>query len=126
MLKVHLDATDLQDGDLRLTLDELAREGARRMLVAALEAEVTDYIERHRGERDERGHALVARNGRARPRKVTLGCGTVEVVQPRINDRRVVGGERQRFTSTILPPYMRRRDRKSTRLNSSHVAISYA
>jgi len=108
MLKVHLDATDLQDGDLRLTLDELAREGARRMLVAALEAEVTDYIERHRGERDERGHALVARNGRARPRKVTLGCGTVEVVQPRINDRRVVGGERQRFTSTILPPYMRR------------------
>lgn len=108
MLKVHLDATDLQDGDLRLTLDELAREGARRMLVAALEAEVTDYIERHRGERDERGHTLVARNGRARPRKVTLGCGTVEVVQPRINDRRVVGGERQRFTSTILPPYMRR------------------
>src|SRR5690606_10719346 len=85
-----------------------AREGARRMLQAALEAEVAAYLVRHRGERDEAGHALVVRNGRARPRRITLGSGTVEIQAPRVNDRRVVEGERQRFTSEILPPYMRR------------------
>ena len=51
---------------------------------------------------------MVVRNGRARARKVTMGCGTVEVQAPRVNDKRVEDGERQRFTSDILPPYMRR------------------
>jgi hypothetical protein len=36
-------------------LDELVREGARRMLLAALDMEVAAYVERHRGFRDERG-----------------------------------------------------------------------
>ena len=93
----------------RLTLDEIIREGARRMLIAALEAEVEDYIERHRGERDASGRALVVRNGKAQARKVTCGAGTLEVQAPRVNDKRVDDkGERQRFTSAILPPYMRR------------------
>ena len=108
MLKLSIDTPPLQAGETWLTLDELAREGARRMLQAALEAEVAAYLERHRGERDEAGHALVVRNGRARPRRITLGSGTVEIQAPRVNDRRVVEGERQRFTSEILPPYMRR------------------
>ncbi len=108
MLKLHTQAPEEQAGEMRLSLDELAREGARRMLAAALEAEVAEYLERHRGERDEQGQALVVKNGRARPRKITLGAGTVEISAPRINDRRVVEGERQRFTSEILPPYMRR------------------
>ena len=90
-------------------LDELAREGARRMLLAALEVEVGEYLERHAGERDHRGHALVVRNGKTRPRNVTLGAGTIPIRAPRINDRRVdERGERQRFVSSILPPYMRR------------------
>lgn len=104
MLKVHLDAAGLQNGDFSPTLDELAREGAKRMLAAALDAEVSDYVERCRSERDERGHALVVRNGKARPRKITLGSGTVEIAQPRVHDRR----PDERFTSRILPPYMRR------------------
>lgn len=108
MLKLHTDGAEGQAGEVALTLDELAREGARRLLAAALEAEVADYLERHQSERDEAGRALVVRNGRARPRKLTLGCGTVEITAPRVNDRRVVAGERQRFTSEILPPYMRR------------------
>ena len=70
------------------SLDELAREGARRMLVEALEGEVASYLERHADERDADGHALVVRNGRARPRKVTLGAGTIEIQAPRVNDRR--------------------------------------
>ncbi len=63
-----------QDGvDGRSLLDEIAREGARRMLVAALETEVADYLEAHREERDAEGHALVVRNARgarARSRSV--------------------------------------------------------
>jgi len=92
------------EGELPTDLDELAREGARRMLVAALEAEVAEYIDRHRSEHDERGHARVVRNGRARARKVTMGAGTVGVRAPRVHDRR----EGEKFTSRILPPYMRR------------------
>ena len=79
------------------------------MLAAALEVEVDGYIERHRDQRDADGHALVVRNGKAKVRHVTVGSGTVEIQAPRVNDRRVdEQGERERFTSEILPPYMRR------------------
>jgi hypothetical protein len=74
------------------SLDELAREGARRMLVAALEAEVADYVARFGAARDERGHAEVMRNGHGRTRKVTVGAGTLEVRAPQVDDRRVVDG----------------------------------
>ncbi len=92
------------EGNSSSTLDDFAREGARRMLMEALEAEVTDYVERHRAERGEDGRAQVVRNGRARSRLVTTGAGTVEVQAPRVNDRR----SGRRFRSSILPPYMRR------------------
>ena len=102
------DVTRLQPKEFSPDLDEIAREGARRMLVQALEAEVADYIARNQ-ERDTEGRALVVRNGKARPRKVTLGSGTIEVRAPRVNDRRETeDGSRRRFTSQILPPYMRR------------------
>ena len=92
-----------------LTLDEVAREGARRMLAAALEAEVEHYIEAHADARDAAGRRLVVRNGRAQSRTVTCGAGTLQVRAPRVNDRRVDdAGERRRFSSRILPPYMRR------------------
>lgn len=108
MLRIVEEASEQVEG-LPLDLDELAREGARRMLREALEAEVEAYLERHREERDERGHALVVRNGHARERKVTVGSGTLAVRAPRVDDRRVdEQGRRQRFTSQILPPYMRR------------------
>ena len=79
------------------------------MLVAALETEVAAYLEAHRGERNEDDHALVVRNGKGRTRKVTVRAGTIAVSAPRVNDRRTdKDGERRRFTSRILPPYMRR------------------
>lgn len=109
MLRVVDKPSTREEGNDGRDLDELAREGARRMLVTALEAEVASYVEAHERERDEQGLALVVRNGKARARKVTLGAGTIEVQAPRINDRRVdERGARQRFTSEILPPYMRR------------------
>src|SRR3954470_2920928 len=93
-----------------VSLDELAREGARRMIAAALEAEVADYIERFAEERDADGKRLVVRNGRARERKLTVGSGTVAVRAPRVNDKRVEPetGKRRKFSSKILPAYARR------------------
>src|SRR5436190_9366999 len=109
MLKVVGSETAQDDVDGRSLLDEIAREGARRMLVAALEAEVAAYLEAHREERDADGHALVVRNGKGRTRKVTVGAGTIPVSAPRVNDRRTdQDGRRLRLTSRILPPYMRR------------------
>jgi putative transposase len=104
MLKVFEDQVWSQNGDLDTDLDELAREGARRMLAIALQLEVDAYVGKHAGFRDERGHALVVCNGKARTRKVTVGSGTVDVEAPRVHDRRP--GEK--FTSRILPPWMRR------------------
>src|SRR3954451_7381872 len=93
-----------------VSLDELAREGARRMIATALEAEVAEYVRRFTGEVDEVGRRLVVGNGRARERKLTVGSGTVAVRAPRVNDMRVdvETGERQRFSSRILPAYARR------------------
>jgi len=104
MLKVVEEQFRSQNGELPGDLDGLAREGARRMLAVALELEVEAYLAKHADARDERGHALVVRNGKARPRKVTVGSGTLEVEAPRVHDRRP--GEK--FTSRILPPWMRR------------------
>jgi transposase-like protein len=91
-------------------IDEIVRDGARRMLAAALQAEVEDYIARFSDERDEAGRRLVVRNGSHQPREVMTAAGAVEVVAPRVNDRRTDPdtGQRRRFSSAILPPWCRR------------------
>ena len=90
-------------------LDALAREGARRMIAAALRAEADDYVERFADEVDEDGRRLVVRNGRARERKVTVGSGTIPIgAACERQARRAETGERQRFSSRILPAYARR------------------
>jgi putative transposase len=96
--------------ELRGDLDELAREAARRMLAAALEAEVDDYLAAYAAERDQGGRRLVVRNGHARERQVTTVAGGISVRAPRVDDRRVdpVTGERVRFRSVILPPWCRK------------------
>jgi putative transposase len=104
-------ATDAQAQDeLRLDLDAIVREGARRMLAAALEAEVDDFLAAHAAERDEGGRRLVVRNGHARQRQVTTAAGAIPVRAPRVDDRRtdLVSGERVRFRSVILPPWCRK------------------
>jgi putative transposase len=108
MLKVVADEAAREE--LAASLDEIVREGARRMLAAALEDEVAAYIAAHAAERDEDGRRLVVRNGHARPRQVTTAAGAVEVQAPRVNDKRTdpATGERMRFCSVILPPWCRK------------------
>jgi len=107
MLRV---VTDGQGGaEMRAALDEMVLEGARRMLAVALEAEVDAYVAAFVEHRDERGHRLVVRNGRAGARTITTAAGPIEVTAPRVNDRRVDdAGLRQRFRSSILVPWARK------------------
>jgi transposase-like protein len=102
MLKIVADDADRDD--LVSNLDELVAEGARRMLMAGLETEVADYIERHTGLVDETGHRLVVRNGRAAERSLVTGAGALTIQAPRVHDRR----DGHRFSSYILPKYARR------------------
>ena len=91
-------------------LDEICREGARRMLAAALELEVGECITALADQLDELGRRLVVRNGHARQRMITTAAGAVEIRAPRVNDRRVDAdtGERVKFRSSIVPPWCRR------------------
>jgi transposase-like protein len=92
-----------------LTLEQIAREGARRALQKAIEDEVAEYVQGHQHHVDESNHRLVVRNGRKPPRTILSGVGPIEVIQPRVDDRRVdENGVRFRFTSKILPPYLRK------------------
>ena len=97
-------------GESSSVIDDIVREGARRMLAEALQAEVDAYIARFSAERDERGRRLVVRNGSHQPRDVLTSAGAVGVVAPRVNDRRIDPdtGERAKFSSAILPPWCRK------------------
>jgi putative transposase len=94
----------------RSLLDEIVRDGARQMLAAALQAEVAAYVEQLADHLDEDGRRLVVRNGYHREREVLTAAGAVSVTAPRVNDRRVDPdtGERQRFSSAILPAWARK------------------
>jgi hypothetical protein len=115
MLSVVPGHADGSDADLAgvvdaSPIDTLVREGARRMLAAALQAEVAIYIDQFADQRDEAGRRLVVRNGSHEPRQVMTAAGAVPVCAPRVNDRRVDAGtgERARFSSAILPAWCRR------------------
>ena len=93
----------------RSPLDEILHEGAMKMLIETIENEVETYLQAHRHAIDEQGHRLVVRNGHARERTVVTPVGTLKVRAPRVDDRRTdERGQRMRFTSKILPPYLRR------------------
>ncbi len=86
------------------SLTELLREGARRMLMEAVEAEVQEFLSRHATLKDGKNRQRVVRNGYLPERTIQTGLGNVPVKAPRVRDR---AGE-IRFSSQILPPYLRR------------------
>ena len=97
------------DGSVSV-IDQIVRDGARRMLAEALQAEVDAYTAVFAAERDEAGRRLVVRNGTHQPREVLTSAGAVAVTAPRVDDRRVDPdtGARQKFSSAILPPWCRK------------------
>jgi transposase-like protein len=90
-------------------LDELLRDGAQRMLMQAVLAEVDDYVAAHQHERGPDGCRLVVRNGLGKARTLVTPVGAMRVRAPRVrDDRRDEEGQPLRFVSQILPPYLRR------------------
>jgi putative transposase len=113
MLTVVHDAESANENDGgagRSLLDEIVRDGARQMLAAALRAEVAAYVEQFADQLDEHGRRLVVRNGYHDEREVLTAAGAITVTAPRVNDKRVDPdtGERQRFSSAILPAWARK------------------
>lgn len=94
--------------ETRSPLDTLVREGARKMLQAALEDEVQLFLDEHTARVDEHGRRLVVRNGHLPARQIVTGAGPLEVRQPRVRDKSADPEERVRFSSSILPPYLRK------------------
>jgi len=88
----------------RSALDEILRQGAQKLLGAAIQNEVDEYIQTHAAVRDEKGHRLVVRNGYLPERQIQTPLGEVSIRQARVNDRR----PEQKFLSKLLPPYLRR------------------
>jgi transposase-like protein len=101
-------------------LTEILRDGAQRLLSQAIEAEVEAWIEGHADRHDPQGRRQVVKNGHHPTRTLVTGVGPVEVTQPRVWDRRIVGRNEagdtvdaqgqavERFCSSILPPYLRK------------------
>lgn len=89
-------------------LEIIVREGARKMLQAALEAEIEEHLLRFKHLVDEAGKRLVVRNGIMPERTILTGAGPIPITRPRVDDRALDAMGKERFTSRILPPFMRR------------------
>jgi len=99
-----------QQPDERSPLDEIIREGARRMLQAAIDAEVDSFIEAHRDRRDEQGRRQVVKNGKLPAREILTGAGAIKVQQGRVRDNSPDASQRVQFSPSVLPAYLRRTD----------------
>lgn len=84
-------------------LEQLLRQGAQKLLQAAVENEVSEYLHGFQSQRDEAGHQVVVRNGHLPERELVTGLGPLSLQQPRVRHR-----DQGRFSSAILPPYLRR------------------
>ncbi len=91
----------------RDVLTEILREGARKLLASAIEAEVEVYLAEREPLTDTEGRRSVVRNGYLPARSLQTPVGDVPVRQPRVRDRRPAD-QRERFQSSILPRYLRR------------------
>ena len=97
-----------ESDESRSPLDAVVRAGARKMLQAALESEVQEFLGQHSSRVDDQGRRQVVRNGYLPPREIVTGAGPLEVSQPRVRDKSADATERVRFSSSILPPYLRK------------------
>lgn len=89
-------------------LETLIRSGARQVLQAALEAEIQEHLDRYKGYLDESGKRQVVRNGHQPERTVLTSAGPIPIRRPRVDDRTLEEKGERRFSSCILPKFMRR------------------
>ena len=90
-------------------ITEILRNGARKLLATALEAEINAFIDKYSDFFDDQGRRRVTRNGYLPERDLQTGIGPVSVRAPRACDRKGQNGNnRIKFTSRILPAYLRK------------------
>ncbi len=94
--------------EVRSPLDELIRTGAQRMLQAAINAEVDEFLAQHVERRDERGRRQVVRNGHLPSRELLTGAGRLDLQQPRVRDKSSDREDRVHFSPSVLPAYLRK------------------
>ena len=86
--------------NLKIGLEEILREGARKLLLQAIENEVQELIDSYKDQKDETGKRIIKRNGYLPSREIQTVLGNLVIEQPRVRG--------VSFTSAILPKYMRR------------------
>jgi len=86
-------------------LQEVLREGARKMLAAAIESEVASFIHQHGSLKTDEGKSAVVRNGYLPERTIQTGLGDIEIKVPKVRDR---SGSCIKFNSSLIPPYLKR------------------
>lgn len=86
----------------------IIRQGARKLLAQALEAEIEFFINQYADLKDEFGRQRIVRNGYLPEREIQSGIGSVAVKAPRARDRHADRSKRTHFSSSILPPYLRK------------------
>jgi transposase-like protein len=90
-------------------LTEIARDGARRMLAAALRAEADAFVDHYSEKVLPDGRQRVVRHGYGPERSIQTGIGALDVRRPKVRDRAAgPDDEKVRFTSGILPKWARR------------------
>jgi len=94
--------------DDRSPLDEIIRKGARKMLQAAIDAEVDSFIQDYQHHRDESGRRLVVKNGSLPARNILTGAGSIPVQQGRVRDNSTDRNSRVEFSPNVLPAYLKR------------------
>lgn len=99
-----------QEADSEDPITSILRQGARKLLAEALEAEIESFIVHYKDLKNEEGRRRITRNGYLPEREIQTGIGAVAVKVPRIRDRGDADeeGERIQFSSAILPPYLRK------------------
>ena len=88
-------------------LEALARQGAKQMLMEALEEEVHGYLQRGRYRRSEDEETFRGYRNGTSPRRLTLGSGTIDLKVPRVRD---LPAGQEPYESKIIRKYQRRSD----------------
>ena len=90
-------------------ITDVLRQGARKLLTEALEAEIENFLSHYADLKDEQGHKRITRNGYLPERDIQTGIGPVPVKVPRARDHRPDHEPGPiRFNSSLIPPYLRK------------------
>jgi transposase-like protein len=99
-----------QPGSVIDPLTEIARDGARQMLAAALRAEAASFVAQFAEERLPDGRQRVVHHGTGPERNIQTGIGPIPVQRQKVRDRAADAApeDKIRFSSRILPKWARR------------------